>query len=162
MDFTSLSHLPGPNAKRLALRISPAAERALRLGHPWVFDQAITGQNLAGRPGDLAVIFDDQRRLMSSLAPPLKGHRPSITVTFKAIAQQYGSGAVGIILTGMGNDGAEGLLDICNAHGTTVAQDESSCIIFGMPKEAIALGAVKHILPLREIPEFLSKICTQK
>jgi len=65
MDFTSLAHISGPNAKRLALRVSPAAERALRQGHPWVFDQAITEQSQAGRPGDLAVIFDDQRRFLA-------------------------------------------------------------------------------------------------
>lgn len=65
MDFTSLAPLPGPNAKRLALRISPAAERALRRGHPWIFDQAITEQSHAGAPGDLAVIFDDQRRFLA-------------------------------------------------------------------------------------------------
>lgn len=65
MDLTSLAHLPSPNAKRLALRISPAAERALRQGHPWIFDQAITEQSHAGAPGDLAVIFDDQRRFLA-------------------------------------------------------------------------------------------------
>jgi 23S rRNA (cytosine1962-C5)-methyltransferase len=66
MDFNaSLSHLPGPNPKRIALRISPAAERALRQGHPWVFDRAITEQSHAGRPGDLAVIFDDRRRFLA-------------------------------------------------------------------------------------------------
>src|SRR3972149_4652572 len=60
MDFTpSLSQLPGPSAKRIALRISPPAERALRQGHPWVFDQSITEQSHTGAPGDLAVIFDD-------------------------------------------------------------------------------------------------------
>ena len=66
MDFNlSLPQLPGPNAKRIALRISPAAERALRQGHPWIFDQAITEQSQAGSPGDLAVIFDDQRRFLA-------------------------------------------------------------------------------------------------
>src|SRR3990172_8319564 len=60
MDFnTSLSQLPSPSEKRLALRINPPAERALRQGHPWVYDQSITEQSHAGAPGDLAVIFDD-------------------------------------------------------------------------------------------------------
>ncbi|PKN94956.1 MAG: class I SAM-dependent rRNA methyltransferase [Chloroflexi bacterium HGW-Chloroflexi-6] len=66
MDFyTPLSLIPAPNAKRIALRISPPAERALRQGHPWVFDQAITEQSHAGAPGDLAVIFDDKRRFLA-------------------------------------------------------------------------------------------------
>src|SRR3990172_3378723 len=65
MDFnTSLSQLPGPSAKRIALRISAPAEYALRQGHPWVFDQSITEQSHIGAPGDLAVIFDDKRRFL--------------------------------------------------------------------------------------------------
>ena len=66
MDFNaSLSHLPGPSAKRIALRISPPAERALRQGHPWVFDGSITGQSHTGAPGDLAAIFDNKRRFLA-------------------------------------------------------------------------------------------------
>ena len=66
MDFNVLlSHIPAPNAKRIALRISPPAERALRLGHPWVFDQSITEQSHDGSPGDLAVIFDARRRFLA-------------------------------------------------------------------------------------------------
>ncbi len=66
MDLnTSLAHLPDPNTRRIALHISPAAERALRQGHPWIFDQAITEQSHAGSPGDLAVLFDDRRRFLA-------------------------------------------------------------------------------------------------
>jgi 23S rRNA (cytosine1962-C5)-methyltransferase len=64
-NIAPLFHLPGPNAKRIALRISPAAERALHQGHPWVFDQSIIDQSHAGSPGDLAVIFDDRRRFLA-------------------------------------------------------------------------------------------------
>src|SRR4026208_1606678 len=66
MDFnTSLSQLPGVPAKRIAVRITPPAERALRQGHPWVFDQSITGQSHTGAPGDLVVIFDHKRRFLA-------------------------------------------------------------------------------------------------
>src|SRR5512145_2829400 len=66
MDFnTSLSQLPSPSAKRIALRINASAERALRQGHPWVFDRSITEQSHTGAPGDLAVIFDDKRRFLA-------------------------------------------------------------------------------------------------
>ena len=88
MDFkTSLAHIPGPNPKRIALRISPAAERAVRQGHPWVFDQAITDQSQSGSPGDLAVIFDDRRHFLAvGLYDPtspirvriLQSHRPAV------------------------------------------------------------------------------------
>ena len=66
MDFnTVLSQLPSASAKRIALRINASAERALRQGHPWIFDQSITEQSHAGAPGDLAVIFDDKRHFLA-------------------------------------------------------------------------------------------------
>ncbi len=67
------------------------------------------------------------------------------------MAQQYGPAAAAILLTGMGKDGAAGLLDIRKAGGLTIAQDEATSVIFGMPREAIALGAAMRILPLEEI-----------
>ena len=78
-----------------------------------------------------------------------------MTVLFQAVAACYGRATVGILLTGMGRDGAEGLQAIAQAGGTTIAQDEQTCIVFGMPKEAIALGAAQHILPIGEIAPML-------
>jgi len=83
------------------------------------------------------------------------GHCPSVTVMFKSAAQFYGKGMMGILLTGMGKDGATGMQAIAQAGGMTIAQDEASSIVFGMPKEAIALGAVQHILPIQSIAPFL-------
>jgi two-component system chemotaxis response regulator CheB len=101
--------------------------------------------------------IDNQGRFGYSNASPVDGHCPSVTVTFKAVARHYGRGAVGILLTGMGRDGAEGTRAIAQAGGLTIAQDENTCVVFGMPKEAIALGAVQHILPLTAITPFLLK-----
>ncbi len=84
-------------------------------------------------------------------APPVNRHRPSVNVLFNSCAQYLGRNAVGIILTGMGNDGADGLLAMKNAGAKTIAQDEASCVVFGMPREAIALGAADSILPLNKI-----------
>jgi two-component system, chemotaxis family, protein-glutamate methylesterase/glutaminase len=95
--------------------------------------------------------LDRQGRFSPTNSPPLAGHRPSVTVTFRAIAKYYGSSAVGILLTGMGRDGAEGLLDLYKAGSLTIAQDENTCVVFGMPKEAIALGAAQKILPIQDI-----------
>ena len=83
--------------------------------------------------------------------PPVNGHRPSIDVLFASAAAAAGSNAVGVILTGMGADGAQGLWAMKRAGARTLAQDESSCVVFGMPREAIALGAVDHVLPLSEL-----------
>ena len=85
--------------------------------------------------------------------PLVSRHRPSVDVLFRSVAKSEGMNALGIILTGMGNDGAQGLLEMKKAGAETVAQDEATCVVFGMPKEAIACGAVDTILPLSKIPE---------
>jgi two-component system chemotaxis response regulator CheB len=83
--------------------------------------------------------------------PPVNRHRPSVDVLFHSVAEAAGGGAVGVILTGMGADGAEGLLAMKRAGARTIAQDEASCVVFGMPREAIEIGAVDHVLPLAKI-----------
>jgi len=85
--------------------------------------------------------------------PPVSRHRPSVDVLFRSVAVAAGPNAVGAILTGMGDDGAAGLLEMRQAGAATIAQDEASCIVFGMPKEAIRRGAVEHVLPLQRIAE---------
>jgi two-component system chemotaxis response regulator CheB len=84
--------------------------------------------------------------------PPVNRHRPSVDVMFASVAQYAGANAVGVILTGMGGDGAREMLTMKRAGAFTIAQDEASCVVFGMPKEAIKLGGVDKILPLSEIP----------
>ena len=83
--------------------------------------------------------------------PHVNRHRPSVDVLFRSVAKFAGKNATGIIMTGMGDDGARGLKEMLVAGCSTVAQDESSCVVFGMPKEAIKLGAAQRILPLQEI-----------
>jgi len=83
---------------------------------------------------------------------PVNRHKPSVDVLFHSCALQLARNAAGIILTGMGADGARGLLEMRQAGAFTIAQDESSCVVFGMPKEAIALGAAQEVKRLDEIP----------
>jgi two-component system, chemotaxis family, protein-glutamate methylesterase/glutaminase len=85
--------------------------------------------------------------------PPVQRHRPSVDVMFQSVAKEMGAKAVGVILTGMGSDGAEGMLEMKKAGARTIAQDEESCVVFGMPKEAIKLGGVDHIVSLFDVPE---------
>ncbi|RLB44250.1 MAG: chemotaxis response regulator protein-glutamate methylesterase [Deltaproteobacteria bacterium] len=85
--------------------------------------------------------------------PMVHHQRPSVDVLFKSVAQYAGANAVGVIMTGMGADGAQGLLEMKNAGGGTIAQDEKSCVVFGMPKEAIKIGAADKVAPLEKIPE---------
>ncbi|HLK19176.1 MAG TPA: chemotaxis response regulator protein-glutamate methylesterase [Bryobacteraceae bacterium] len=85
-------------------------------------------------------------------ADPVNRHRPSVDVLFHSCAKYLGSNAVGVILTGMGADGARGMLEMRRAGARTIAQDEASCVVFGMPKEAIAMGGAEEVLPLGQIP----------
>lgn len=83
--------------------------------------------------------------------PPVNRHRPSVDVLFRSAANVAGANAIGIILTGMGKDGAQGLLEMKNAGSFTIAQDEASCVVFGMPREAILVGGATEIQPLQGI-----------
>jgi two-component system chemotaxis response regulator CheB len=85
--------------------------------------------------------------------PPVSRHRPSADVLFRSAAQYAGPNVLGIIMTGMGDDGAKGLLEMRKLGATTRAQDEESCVVFGMPKEAIACGAVQKVVSLSQIPK---------
>ena len=86
-----------------------------------------------------------------SQADPVNRHRPSVDVLFHSAAVHAGKNAIGVILTGMGKDGAAGLKEMHVAGAHTLAQDEASCVVFGMPREAIALGAADEIVPLHEV-----------
>lgn len=84
-------------------------------------------------------------------APPVGHHRPSVDVLFESVARTAGANAVGVILTGMGGDGARGMLSMRRVGAVTIAEDESTCVVFGMPKEAIACGAVDYVVPLDRV-----------
>ena len=88
-----------------------------------------------------------------SQGPPVNRHRPAVDVLFRSAAQYAGPNSVGVILTGMGKDGAAGMLEMKQAGSRNIAQDEASCVVFGMPKEAIARGGADEIVPLSAIAE---------
>ncbi|MCQ2249983.1 MAG: chemotaxis response regulator protein-glutamate methylesterase [Bacteroidales bacterium] len=89
--------------------------------------------------------------------PLVNRHRPSVDVLFRSTARYAGSNAIGIIMTGMGDDGAKGLLEMKEAGAKTAAQDEATCVVYGMPKEAVKLGAADKILPLEKLAQFAVK-----
>lgn len=117
-------------------------------------------------PGTVYVAPDDKHLGVSarttallSTAPPLGGFRPSGTFLFESVAKAFGSSTIAVILTGMGQDGVEGLRQVREAGGQIIAQDEESSVVFGMPKAAIATGFVDYVLPLTAIaPRLLSLI----
>lgn len=87
--------------------------------------------------------------------PPVNRHKPSVDVLFRSVAREAGKNALGVIMTGMGDDGARGLLEMREAGAVTAAQDEASCVVFGMPKEAIARDAAAQVMPLGQISRFI-------
>ena len=99
---------------------------------------------LARKSSGLAVEVSDGERV--------NRHRPSVDVLFRSVAHAAGASALGIIMTGMGNDGAQAMKEMHDAGATTIAQDEASCVVFGMPMEAIRMGGVDHVMPLDQIP----------
>lgn len=164
-----LSHLPGSLPVPL-LCVQHISEGFMQGLVDWLAPQcqlkimtAVTG--ILPQPGTVYfpregshLVMDSQGRLECSNAPLYDGHRPSISVTFKSLAQLYGKSAAGVLLTGMGRDGVDGMRAIAQTGGTTIAQDEESSIIFGMPKEAIAANAAHYVLPLPKIAPALLKL----
>ena len=86
---------------------------------------------------------------------PVSGHRPSVDRLFLSVAKTVGPKALGVLLTGMGEDGAKGMLSMAQAGAHTIAQDQASSVVFGMPRAAIALGAARAVLPLDSIAQHI-------
>ena len=109
-------------------------------------------------PDDAHLQISRDNRVVLNHEPPLDGHRPSVTALFNSVAYHRGSSAVGVLLTGMGRDGADGLEALHRKGAYTIAQDEESSVVFGMPGEAITLGAAQEILHLNRIAMKLRRL----
>jgi two-component system chemotaxis response regulator CheB len=122
---------------------------------------------LSGARGRVVIAPPDRHlvvagnRLVLTSDPERHSCRPSVDVLFESLARECGPAGVACLLTGMGRDGAAGLLDIHNAGGFTIAQDEATSIVYGMPREAALLGAARHILPLGEIGPVLAGLVAE-
>lgn len=92
--------------------------------------------------------------------PLVSRHRPSVDVLFRSAARYAGKNAVGVIMTGMGDDGAHGMKEMFDAGAVTIAQDEASCVVYGMPHEAVKLGGVNKIMPLQNIAHEVLRLCS--
>jgi two-component system chemotaxis response regulator CheB len=130
--------------------------------------EAVSGDVV--RPGTALIAPGDQHMVMQKRVsgwevavhqgPRVGFQRPSVDMLFQSVASLAGKRALGIIITGMGNDGAAGLLEMKRAGATTIAQDEPTCTVFGMPKEAIRVGAVDHVMPISQIAGVLGRLHT--
>jgi two-component system chemotaxis response regulator CheB len=145
-------HIPPVFSRAFANRLNEMC--ALHVKEAEDGDVAAPGTVLVA-PGDYHMLL---RKRAGSYAVQIKTgprvcyQRPSVDVLFSSVAEAVGSHAIGVLLTGMGSDGAAGLLKMREAGAHTIAQDESSCVVFGMPREAIRLRAAERILPLQQIP----------
>jgi two-component system, chemotaxis family, protein-glutamate methylesterase/glutaminase len=122
-------------------------------------DIVVPGQVLIAPGGKHMTLTRSGARYQVSVkdGPPVHHHRPSVDVLFRSVAKNAGANAVGVILTGMGSDGAKGLLQMQAAGARTVAQDETTSVVFGMPGAAIDLGAADEIAPLHEVSQTISE-----
>jgi two-component system chemotaxis response regulator CheB len=147
-----VQHMPAGFTSAFAKRLDGLCQIEVR--------EAVTGDRLM--PG-LALIAPGNQHLLLQRSgaqyhvevrdgPLVTRHRPSVDVLFRSAARSAGANALGIIMTGMGDDGAKGLLELRQTGAHTIGQDEATCIVYGMPKEAMKAGAVEQELPLERIP----------
>ncbi len=150
-----VQHMPPHFTSLFAQRLNTLC--AMTVKEAEAGDRVIPGHILIAPGGKHMTVVRSgaQYQIQLNDDPPVCRQRPSVDVLFHSVAKFAGANAVGAILTGMGNDGAEGLLAMKNAGAVTFAQDEASSIVFGMPKEAIKLGAADHVLPLDNMAKTL-------
>lgn len=147
-----VQHMPEKFTAAFAERLDSVCK--IRVKEACTGDRILPGHALIA-PGGFHMIVQRsgaQYRVDVVEGPPVNRHRPSVDVLFRSVAKSAGENALGIIMTGMGNDGAVGLREMHDAGALTLAQDEATCVVFGMPKEAIKLGAADHVVPLGRIP----------
>jgi two-component system chemotaxis response regulator CheB len=156
-----VQHMPARYTSSFAERLN--REAALEVREAADGDIIASGQALLA-PGDLHMEVrrrGGKRFVRTFEAPPVNRFRPSVDVLFRSVARYVASDAVGVILTGMGCDGARGLLEMREAGAVTIAQDEVTSVVFGMPKEAIAMGAAEHVRPLPRIGQCIMNAVSQ-
>ena len=147
---------------------TPFARRMNDCSQMTVYEAEDGQQILAGHvyiaPGDRHLLVErDGARYVCRLddGTPVNRHKPSVDVLFRSVAQNVGRSSIGVILTGMGKDGARGLKEMLEAGSQTIAQDEATSVVWGMPGEAVHLGAAQHVLPLDEIAARLYALAAQ-
>jgi two-component system chemotaxis response regulator CheB len=146
-----VQHMPEKFTAAFARRLDGLCEMEIKEAEDG--DEVITGRALIA-PGNKHLLLQrsgTHYRVSVKDGLLVSRHRPSVDVLFRSAARYAGANAIGIIMTGMGDDGAKGLLEMKNTGALTIAQDEESCVVFGMPKEAIALGAAGKIVSLGQI-----------
>ncbi len=153
-----VQHMPANFTHAFANRLDQACR--IRVAEARDGDRVLPGHALLA-PGDFHMVVERSGAQVSvrlNQSPRLNHHRPSVDVLFQSCAAQLGRNAVAALFTGMGSDGARGMLAMRKAGARTMAQDEATCVVFGMPKEAIALGAAEEVVPLQRAAEAVLRL----
>jgi two-component system chemotaxis response regulator CheB len=152
-----VQHMPEGFTGSFARRLDELCAIEVKEAEPG--DEVRQGRALIARGDRHLVVFEQTSRLFVDVVrgPLVRRHRPSVDVLFRSVAQTVGPDATGILLTGMGEDGAEGLSELREAGAWTIAESEESCAVFGMPKAAIARGAAIEVLPVAAIAPALMR-----
>ncbi len=154
-----VQHMPEKFTKTFAQRLDTTCQVTVKEAEQ--HDSVLRGRAIIA-PGNTHLLLkrSGARYFVEIKEGPLVcRHRPSVDVLFRSTARYAGKNAVGVIMTGMGDDGARGLLEMKEAGAATIAQDEATCVVFGMPQEAIKLGAVDQVLPLDTISRKVLRLC---
>jgi two-component system chemotaxis response regulator CheB len=156
-----VQHMPANFTKAFATRLNGLCDVEVKEATDG--DPVLRGHVLIAPGGRHMMLQRQGARYYVSVkdGPLVSRHRPSVDVLFRSAARNAGANAVGIIMTGMGDDGARGLLEMREAGGRTLAQDEATSIVFGMPKEAIERGGAEQVVPLPQIARELLKASTR-
>ena len=152
-----VQHMPEGFTKAFADRVNGQCE--IEVQEASSGDEVLRGRALIA-PGNKHMIVHrrEGRYFVDTVSGPLVSrHRPSVDVLFRSVTKSAGANAVGVLMTGMGDDGAAGLLEMKQAGARTAAQDQASCVVYGMPKEAMDIGAAEDEVPLRSIPSWILK-----
>jgi two-component system chemotaxis response regulator CheB len=143
-----VQHMPEKFTAAFAARLDSICQ--IRVKEAQNNDRVVPGQALIAPGGKHMVLKRSGAQYFVEVVdgPLVNRHRPSVDVLFRSVAKSAGGNALGIIMTGMGDDGAAGMLEMKHAGSRTIAQDEETCVVYGMPKEAVKRGAVDKILPI--------------
>lgn len=152
-----VQHMPEKFTQSFAARLNGLSEIEVREAKAG--DRVLPGLALIAPGGKHMLLKRNGTQYYVDIVdgPLVCRHRPSVDVLFRSMAKNAGKNGVGIIMTGMGDDGARGLHEMFSVGAATYAQDEASCVVFGMPKEAIGLGGVKEVVPLDRIPAVIAR-----
>lgn len=152
-----VQHMPEKFTAAFAQRINGLAQIEVKEAESG--DRVLPGRALIAPGGYHMEVERSGAQFLAKVfrGPAVNRHCPSVDVLFRSVAKHLGRNATGVIMTGMGDDGARGLLEMRNAGARTIAQDEASCVVFGMPKEAIKMGAAAEIAPLDSIHKLISR-----